>query len=229
MEKFRYLQKIYEDVENPCSYSGVGKLFNYVRKNGRSDITKVDIKTFLKKQLAWTYHGFVPRRFVRRPIKVSRPGLILGMDLADMTEHIAKHNDGYRYILVMIDCFSRKVSLVSLKNKTSLNIANALQQYLEKSQYKFVFVYSDEGQEFLGAHTQKVYDKFNLTRYSVKNRKFKCAIAERVIRSLKERIYKYFTQNNTLKYIDVLKKFKRHTTTIHIEDWQMKLQILYIL
>merc|ERR1712212_205740 len=82
--------------------------------------------------------------------------------------------------------------------------ARALESFLEKSLYKYSFVFSDSGSEFLGGHTQKVYDKFNITRYSVKNQKYKCAIAERAIRTIKQRLFRYFSQQNTLKYIDVL-------------------------
>ena len=70
-------------------------------------------------------------------------------------------------------------------------------------------MFSDSGGEFLGKHTQKVYDRFNITRYSVKNRKFKCCIAERAVRTVKEKMFKYFTQNNTLKYIDILNKIEK--------------------
>ena len=59
----------------------------------------------------------VPRKIRRRPVKVSRAGYMLGGDLADMTEELAKHNKGHRYILVLMDLFSRKVSLIPLKNK----------------------------------------------------------------------------------------------------------------
>ena len=77
---------------------------------------------------------------------------------------------------------------------------------MNKTQYKYRYIFSDQGGEYIGNHTQKLYEKFNIIRYSVKNRRFKCAIAERVVKTVKERIHKYFTQNNTLKYIDILKK-----------------------
>ena len=70
-----FLKKIYENLKNTAGYSGEIKLFNYVRKNGRRDITKHDIRVFLKKQPGWSYHGLIPRNFVRKPIKVCRPGL----------------------------------------------------------------------------------------------------------------------------------------------------------
>ena len=218
MDKTEYLQGIYEDLQHVASYSGVDKLYNYVKKNGnRHDITRKDVDDFLKIQPGYTYHGTVPRSFVRRPIKVSRPGSILGTDICDMTSSIASHNKGYRYILVLIDCFSRKVNLTPLKNKTCANFAIALEKYLENSPHQYSHVFSDEGGEFLGSKAKKVYEKFHITRYSVHSRKFKCSIAERFIRTLKQYLYRYFTQNNTFNYINVLHKFEiKYNSTPHM-------------
>ena len=145
---------------------------------------------------------------MRRPIKVNRPGAIFGVDLCDMTEDIAKHNNGYRYILVIIDLFSRKVDLTPLKNKTCENFSKALVEYLENSPYKYTHMFSDQGSEFIGKAAQKIYKQFNIIRYNVFNRKFKCSIAERYIRDLKSVLYKYFTQNNTYKFLDILPKIE---------------------
>ena len=201
--KFDFLQKLYENLENPCGYSGKGKLFQHARKY--MDISKRDVEEFLKKQPGWSFHGVVPRHFVRKPVKVCRPGLILGIDLMDLTAKIARHNKKHRYIFLMIDCFSRKLWLTPIKDKSNLTCAKVLERFFEKSPLKYAFVFSDMGGEFCGRHTQKVYDKFGITRYSVKNRRFKCSIAERAVRTVKEKMYKYFTQKNTLKYIDILK------------------------
>ena len=123
-----------------------------------------------------------------------------------MTKALTKYNNKFRYVLVLIDCFSRKLCLTVLRNKSNQATADAIEDFLKKSEYKYRYIFSDEGGEFIGSHTNKLYEKFNIIRYSVKNRRYKCSLAERVIRTVKGRIYKYFTQNNTLKYIDILKK-----------------------
>ena len=205
MVSYKQLQKIYEDVGHPCGYSGIEKLTKYF-KNNRRKISKKQILEFLKNQPAWSYHGLIPRKFVRRPIKVSRPGHILGVDIADFTKTLSKYNNNFRYVLVLIDCFSRKLCLSVLRNKSNQTTADAIEDFLKKSEYKYRYIFSDEGGEFIGSHTHKIYEKFNIVRYSVKNRRYKCSIAERVIRTIKEKIYKYFTQKNTFKYVNVLKK-----------------------
>merc|ERR1712243_96033 len=180
------------------------KLYKYIKqKNDRSDIGKKDVEQFLRSQDASTYHGSVPRRFVRRPIKVCRPGLIVGSDLCNMTDKIAKHNDGFRYVFILMDIFSRKVSLTAVKRKTCGNIAKILDEYLTNSTYQYAKFFADEGAEFTGKAIQKIYKKYNIVRYNIFNRRFKNAIVERFVRTLKSFLYRYFTQNNTFKFIDV--------------------------
>ena len=206
MNQNKRLEEIYNDIGHPCGFSSITKLSTYLKKQGYA-ITKKDINEFLKKQDGWTYHGWVPRNFVRKPIKVCAPGHILGLDLADFSS-ISKYNKKFRYVLVLIDCFSRKLSLKPLKKKTNYATAKAVEDFLKKSEYKYNYIFSDEGGEFVGEYTNKLYKKYGIVRYSVKNRKFKCSIAERVIRTIKEKLYRYFTQNNTLTYIDILNKLQ---------------------
>ena len=146
MSKSEYLKNIYEDLSHTAAYSGPDRLYKYIKKrNDRTDISRSDVLKFIRAQKAYQYHGCVPRRFVRRPIKVSRPGAIIGSDLCDMTESVAKHNKGYRYILVLIDLFSRKVNLVPLKNKNGGTVAKALDAFFENSTYKYSHFFADEG------------------------------------------------------------------------------------
>merc|ERR1711889_39700 len=204
--KREFFRKIYENLKDPSGYSGENRLYDHVKKLGRKDISRRDIKEFLKGQPGWNFHGLIPRKFVRKPTKVCRQGLILGIDLLDLTEKIAKHNKKHRYIFLMIDLFSRKLWLTPLTNKSNLTCAKALESFFQKSLYKYSFVFSDQGCKFVGKHTQKVYDKFNITRYSVKKQKIKCSIAERAIRTIKHRLIRYFSQKNTLKYVDEIKE-----------------------
>ena len=217
MSKYDYLKNIYEDLDHTAAYSGTDKLYKYVKKkNDRTDITKKDVLNFIRDQKAYQYHGYVPRKFVRRPIKVSMQGVIIGSDLCDLTENIAKHNKGYRYILVLIDLFSRKVDLTPLKNKSGGTVAKALDTFFENSSYSYSHLFADEGGEYINGAAQKIYDKYNIVRYNIFNRRFKNSIAERYIRDLKSVLYKYFTQNNTYKFLDILPKVEKlHNSSPH--------------
>ena len=116
MAKYDILRKLYENLATPTGYSKPSNLLKYAKKED-ADIMKQDVKSFLKKQEGFTRHGTVPRSFMHRPIKISSAGNTLGSDLIDMGNQLREDNSGYRYILVLIDCFSRKLDLLPLRKK----------------------------------------------------------------------------------------------------------------
>ena len=218
MDKHEFLTKLYEDFQKPHSYAGVTKLYNHIRSNyNRPDITKKDVVEFLKTLDSQTFHGQVCRRYMRLPIKVSSPGLIIGVDFCDMNSFIMQYNDNYRYILVILDMFSRKVELTACKNKNSINYLAGLKSYLcNNARLNYRKIFSDEDQAFLSKSANRFYKKNKLVRYNVKNRKFKNSIVERFIKTMKQYLFRYFTHNNTYKFIDILNTFqKKYNSTPH--------------
>ena len=218
MDKHEFLTKLYEDFQNPHSYAGVTKLYNHIRTNyDRPDITKQDVVEFLKTLDSQTLHGQVIRRYMRLPIKVSSPGLIIGVDFCDMNSFIMQFNDNYRYILVILDMFSRKVELTACRNKNTKNYLDGLKTYLRNNaRLKYRKIFSDEDQAFLSKSADRFYKTNNLVRYNVKNRKFKNSIVERYIKTMKQYLFRYFTHNNTYRFIDILNSFqKKYNSTPH--------------
>ena len=121
---------------------------------------------------------------------------------------LAKENDGYKYLLVVIDIFSKYGWLIPLKNKSGLNVANAFKNIFKERKPKKLW--TDKGKEFYNKHVKTLVDV-----YSTENEE-KSSIAERWIRTMKERMYKYFTANNTYRYIDALDGLvKRYNNAKH--------------
>ena len=106
------------------------------------------------------------------------------------------YNDGYTFLLLVIDTFSKYGYLVPLKNKKGETVADALKDIFKKR--KPEKLWTDKGKEF---YNKDVKDLVEL--YSTENEE-KSSIAERWVRTIKEKMWKYFTDNNTYKYIDVL-------------------------
>ena len=61
---------------------------------------------------------------------------------------ISKFNKGIRYLLCVIDLFSRYAWIVPLKHKKGASIANAFQSILKKSDRKPNKIWVDQGSEF---------------------------------------------------------------------------------
>lgn len=97
-------------------------------------------------------------------------------DLVEMT-HYAKHNKGFKYILICIDIFSKFANAVAMRNKTGLETSKALQKIFEKGRIPEKIQY-DEGKEFLSKHTQDLLKKHSIKGYSTFS-SMKCSIVER--------------------------------------------------
>ena len=132
---------------------------------------------------------------------------IWAADLADMTA-LNKDNEGINFLLLVIDIFSKYGWIVPLKNKKGETVANALKTiFKERKPEK---LWTDKGREF---YNKDVKDLVEL--YSTENEE-KSSIVERWIRTIKEKMWKYFTDNNTYNYMNVLPELvEDYNNTVH--------------
>ena len=139
-----------------------------------------------KKQLAKELLTRAPQRFTRRRVYASNVDAIWTADLADMKKKYVPMNDGYRYILVVIDVFSRYAWARALRQKTGPETATALRSII-RTGVKCQKFWSDRGKEFENEPVQKLFRENNITAYSTQNEP-KAMIAERFIRTLRKKI-----------------------------------------
>ena len=112
-------------------------------------------------------------------------------DLAKM-QLISKFNKGFRFLLCVIDIFSKYVSVVSLKDKKGVSIVNVFQKILKESDRKPNKIWVDERSEFYNNYFKKCLSNNGVEMYSTNN-EGKSVIAERLIRTLKSKIHKCMT------------------------------------
>ena len=125
-------------------------------------------------------------------------------DLIDMRK-LASYNDGVKYLLTVIDVFSKFAYVIPLYSKSGSDVAAAFEEiFTEQIPGN---VQTDKGKEFLAKNVQKLFKKNDINFYVAKNPDVKAAVIERFNRTLKSKMYKYFTHANTFKYIDVLQNF----------------------
>ena len=128
---------------------------------------------------------------------------IWGVDLADM-QLISKYNKSIRYLLCVIDLFSKYAFVVPLKDKKETTIVNAFQSILNNSKRrKLNKIWVDQGGEFYNTHFKKWLKHNNIEMYSTYN-EGKSVVAERFIRTLKSKIFKHMTTISKNVYFDVL-------------------------
>ena len=106
--------------------------------------------------------------------------------------------------------------VVPLKDKKGVSIANAFQSVLKKSNRKPIKIWVDKGGEFYNRLMKSLLEKNDIEMYSTHS-KGKSVVAERFLRTIKNKIYKYMTSISKNVYIDKLddivhKHNKKHGT-----------------
>ena len=112
-------------------------------------------------------------------------------------------NKGIRFLLCVIDIFSKYAWVVPLKDKKGVSIVTAFQSILKQSSKKTNKIWVDKGSEFYNAFFKKWLRDNDIVMYSTHNER-KSVVAERFIRTLKSKIYKYMTSISKNVYIDKL-------------------------
>ena len=105
---------------------------------------------------------------------------------------LSKFNKGFRFLLSVIDIFSKYTWAVPLEDKKDISIVNASQIILKESKRKPNKIWVDKGSEFYISSFKKCLKDNDIEMYSTNN-KVKSVVAERFIRTLKNKVYKYMT------------------------------------
>ncbi len=197
-------EKLREIYRKPnVGLGGQEKLYRAAKQH-LPDLNRKQVEEFLTGEESYTLHKPVRRNFERSRIFVRRIGQLWQMDLAQM-DGLAHWNDVIKFLLVIIDCFSKQLSVAPMKDKTAASVAKRLDQILRDVEPPEC-IQSDKGGEFMGAPVIKLLKDKGITFYQAQNEK-KAAIAERVIRTLKGLFYRWLTVSNTFRYIDKLDEF----------------------
>ena len=184
--------------------SMVYKFFD--KKTKGSGVTTLANKSAMKytpqnEQLADELHKPTIRKFLKSKVYSAFRDNIWAADLADM-QLISKFNKGFRYLFCVIDIYSKYAWVVPLKDKKGLSIVNAFQGILKKSNRKPNEMWVDKGSEFYKV-MKSWLEKNDIEMYSTHNGE-KSVVAERFIRTIKNKIYKHMTSISKNVYIDKL-------------------------
>ena len=191
----RKLQELYEDPGVPGSLGGVKRFASQQR------LSLPRARKVLQASLAYTLHRPRRRRFPTLPV------VVYGIDeqwAADLVEvqHLARHNRGVRYLLTVIDVFSKYAWVRPLTRKTGAQVQKAFESIFREGR-KPLRLQTDDGKEFYNKTMTALLKRHNIVHFSTKG-DTKASVVERFNRTLKERLYRYFTAKNTLNYKQAL-------------------------
>lgn len=168
----------------------------------------------LKKLKSYALHAPVKNKFPRRRIKVQFEHEIYTSDLKDISSY-ASVNNGYTFLLIVLDCFTKKAYVRPIRDKSSKSMIPAFASILRESKATPTYLYTDQGSEYLSSDFQAFLKQHNIKHYNTFSIK-KAAIAERYIRTLFAKLQRYMTERNTFRFIDKLPDFvKALNSTYH--------------
>ena len=151
-------------------------------------------------------HKPITRNFKKRTVHSGFKDNIWEADLADM-QLISKFNKGFRFLLCAIFIFSKYAWVVPLKDKKGVSIVDAFQKILDDSNRKPNKIWIDRGSKFYNNSFKRWLKDNDIEMYSIHNER-KSVVAERFIRTLKTKIYKYMNLDFKKEVNDKDPKFK---------------------
>ena len=201
-EQKNFLQDLYTDPSKVGSFGGVQQFLRGVRREGRFDISRKDVRDWLLSSEVYTLHKPLKRKFERNRVVVGGLNIEWDVDLADMSL-LQNENNNFRYFIVAIDDFSKFVYTKALKTKTGREVTEAFRGFIDSSQNPPMIVRTDKGTEFLSRVFTNLLKSYKIRHWITQN-ELKANIAERCIKTLKNKLYKYFTHSQTLKWFEIL-------------------------
>ena len=200
----KYLEDIYYDPSHPGSYQGLEKLMKQVRSEGLHKISSDKVKQWLQDQPSYSLNKRVRLNFNRAQVITSGKDDQFEMDLLSL-EPYSESNDGYKYLLVVIDAFSRYAWVRPLKDKTANRVIIQLKDIFKEGRLPRR-VRTDRGSEFTSSLTRDYFKDIGVSMMFSSNEK-QANFAERFVKTIKSRIHRYMTAQKTRRYIDVLQDF----------------------
>lgn len=197
------LSKLFYDPKSHAGYTGLQTLYRAARKKTKK-IKLDDVKRWLRRQQTYTLHKPIRRKFTRRKTVAAGIDYQWQADLADVSS-MSKQNEKNRYLLCVIDVFSKYAWVVPIKDKTGKTLIRAFKSILKEGRSP-KSLQTDKGTEFKNRDFQNFLKQKKIHFFTTENPETKASIVERFQRTLKTRMWKYFTHRRTRRYVDVLQK-----------------------
>jgi len=190
------LEEVYFDAGHPA---GFGSLQSLVKA---TNLPEKIVKQWLRKQRTYTTHKPVRIRFPTRPYVTRGLDHQWQADLVEMRPFAAE-NQGYHYLLTVIDMFSRYAMVRPLRRKTANEVMQAFKSIFETEGRKPRYLQTDEGMEFESRPVRAYLQREGIEQFSVKSQ-FKAAMVERFNRTLKTRMWRAFTHRGNYRWMEIL-------------------------
>ena len=182
----------------PGSFSGISKFQNY---NKDLKLDKNNLQEWLMSRDEYTLHRPIHKKHETLKVQVGGIDDLWQADLIDV-KNLASENDGIKFLLTCIDVFSKYAWVVTIKNKSATTVFEAFKEIM-KSGRKPKKLQTDKGNEFFNNILKEYLKKHEIELYATYSDE-KSSVVERFNRTLKEKLWKYFTFSESNVYFKVL-------------------------
>ncbi len=163
-------------------------------------------------QIVNELHHQARRNFTRRRVIVKGLRDLYQADLIEMIPY-AQINKGNKYILILIDVFSKYVWAHPLKTKAGAEVTAGMKKLIERQPPSNL--QTDHGKEFYNRDFSALMKLYGINHYSTYS-SIKASVVERVIRTLKSWVWKKFTLQGNKKWLDLLPSIvAQYNDTVH--------------
>lgn len=233
----KFLNLRYYNPSHPVGFGSKSQLFNALRNITKNPFLRNKLlKQWLISQNTYTLHKPSRWKYYRRRIVALGINHMWEADLIDFSK-LDKENDGYRYVLAIIDVFSKRADAIPLENKQPQTVRKGFEKIIAKSKFLATnpisdkpvqILRTDSGSEFQANFREYLTSK-GIFHLLALNPDVKASCVERWIRTLKSRLYKYFTHKGHHRYINVLPALlqsynNRYHTSIKMAPMQVSLK-----
>lgn len=169
------------------------------RRKEQKKTTKVSpVKIGIAREL----HKAARRNYPRRRVSTRGKDELWQADLVEMIPY-ARINNGYKYLLTVIDVYSKFAFAEPVRSKTGVLVTKAFKTIVRRSKRQPRLLQTDRGKEFYNSVFSTYLKTLGVHHYSTYSN-LKANVVERFNRTLKSRMWRAFTAQGTYRWIELL-------------------------
>lgn len=172
-----------------------------------------------KQTLVNELHKPARKNFKRRRVVMKAIDDSWQCDLVQMDAYAAQNN-GYSYLLTVIDTFSKYAWAIPIRRKTGEDVTEAMSTIFKEGRIP-KNMQSDDGTDFFNKHFKRLMLQHKINHYSTFS-SLKASIVERLNKTLKHIMWKEFSMNGNYKWIGMIKKLVATYNTNYHQTIKMK-------
>ena len=197
----QFAKKHYFNFNSAAAFAGPKKLKTVLKQNGYN-VSLNEVQKWLQDQDAYSLMKPAIYRFKRQRVVSAGIDYLWDGDLADVS-NIKSVNDGYSFLLILIDVFSRFLWIEPIKTKSQNDMKSGFERIFSRTTRQPRKLRTDNGKEFTSRAIKQYLKSRNIKAFTTRN-ETKANYAERAIRTVKSLLYRYFLHKQTHRYVDVL-------------------------